>query len=891
MEIDSHSMEVEEGRAPAKPRIRRAVISAMSALVGIGGFLFSWAVYGVIMAALLVDCLIWIFDRGLPDHEQLANYEPPIISRIFSGQGELIDEFANERRLFSPVDEIPPLVKDAFISAEDKNFYTHKGYDPVGMAKAFIDAMRGGRLRGASTITQQVMKNFLLAHERTLERKVKELILAYRLERALGKEKILELYLNEIFLGRNSYGVTAAAQTYFNKSLDELSIEEAAYLAALPKAPSRYHPVNAKDEAIARRNFVLTEMVENGLVSAEEGAVAKAADLRTVLGGDFESFRSGLPDRDYFTDEIRRQLSNSFGEDEFFNGGLTIRATIDAELQQVAAAALREGLVKYDRERGRTWLGTGIKLEPEVLDDETTWRDALASADMPRDIDGWFPAVVLQETANGVVVGVEDHELEPNQVIGSDDVKWVRRKLVDGGQTEGIEGVSDMLDVGDVVFVARSSSDEDAGANGWSLRQIPEVQGAFIAMDVNTGRVLAMQGGFSYQYSVFNRATQAQRQPGSSFKPFVYAAAMDSGYTPATVVIDAPIEFHTPEGLWQPQNAGSDYLGPAPVRKGLEGSRNLMTIRLAQDVSMGLVGDYAEEFGVYQSLAPVLANALGAQETTLFKMASGYAMFANGGERVQPTLVDRVQDRWGKTVYKHDNRFCLDCAEPLLIQGSVPQILSYRTRVIDAITAYQITSMLIGVVQRGTASRVINLGVPVAGKTGTTNESKDAWFIGFTPNIVAGCYIGFDEPRSLGRHAYGSNLCGPVFNSFMTTVVERYGSADFEVPPGGMFVNINRLSGERMEQRTADANPELVVAEYFRFGTEPRIGELRIIDGGFVMGSDLEVYVPPEEGGSGELLAANASAGAGNGAAGTGDDGQLMEEQSSFGAISSGGLY
>ncbi len=848
------------------------------------GYLFSLAVLGMISLVVLLDAVVWLFDRDLPNHEALSNYQPPIISRVFSGEGELIDEFARERRLFSPVEEVPPLVKGAFISAEDKNFYSHKGYDPVGMAKALADAMRGGRVRGASTITQQVMKNFLFANAPTVERKVKELILANRLENVLGKDKILELYLNQIFLGRNSYGVSAAAQTYFNKSLDELSIEEAAYLAALPKAPSNYHPVNAKAAAVERRNFVIKEMVENGVITAEEGAAAANADLRTVFSGDYASFKSGLPDRDYFTDEIRRQLSGMFGEEEFFSGGLTIRATLDAELQAAAAEALRQGLIDYDINRSGIWHGTGLSLSPEMLAEEVLWRQALAGTELPRDIDGWHPAVVLEVRPDGALVGVEGLEHGPEDIIDNGDVSWARARALPDGSTERANGIGGLVEAGDIIFVTRQEAEGDAGA-GWSLKQIPKVQGALVAMDVHTGRVLAMQGGFSYEESVYNRATQAMRQPGSSFKPFVYAAALDSGYTPATIVIDAPIEFDTPEGIWQPKNAGDDFLGPVPVRKGIELSRNLMTIRLAHDVGMETIAGYAENFGIYDRMDPFLANSLGAQETTLFKLVSAYAMFANGGERVLPTLVDRVQDRWGKTVFKHDTRFCIDCGESLLVDGTVPQVLAYRTRVIDAITAFQLTSMLEGVVERGTASRVVDLDVPVAGKTGTTNESRDAWFIGFTSNVVAGCYIGFDDPASLGRRAYGSNLCGPVFNSFMKKVVEKYGAAGFKTPDGGLFVNINRSTGELVNSTAAEQTPAGAIPEFFRFGTEPRLGENRIVDGGFVMGSDLEIFVPEDEQEGESLQTAETGA----------DEPDTVEpekeEQTSFGALSSGGLY
>ena len=829
---------------------------------------FSWICVALIAGALLLDVSIWLFARDLPNHDQLANHEPPIISRIFSIEGRLIDEFAKERRLFSPIDEIPLLVRDAFISAEDKNFFLHQGYDPIGMIKALVQALDGSRLRGASTITQQVMKNFLLSSDRSVERKIQEIILAYRLEQSLSKDKILELYLNEIFLGQNSYGVTAAAQTYFNKPLSEVSIEEAAYLAALPKAPSNYHPIREKNAAVARRNFVIAEMIDNGTISKEAGEQAKASPFRTVMSGDFESFRSKLPQRSYFTDEIRRQLSGTFGEEEFFTGGLTIRATIDQDLQMAAGTALREGLERYDRTRAGVWRGTGLSIDESRLSDESKWRADLASLVLPRDIKGWQRAVVLNFSEGGATIGVEGLPAGQTAFVPDSDVAWVT--LANGGTADAVE---DILKAGDVVFAAHL----EVGTDAWTLKQIPAVQGAFMAMDANSGRVLAMQGGFSYAQSVFNRATQAERQPGSAFKPFVYAAALDSGYTPATIIIDAPIEVETPEGVWSPKNSSERFYGPVTLRTGIEMSRNLMTVRLARDIGMENVVDYALDLGIYEHMDPFLANALGAQETTLFNMVAAYAMFANGGERLVPTLVDRVQDRWGKTVYQHDDRLCLDCKVPELVQGTVPQLLSHRPQVIDSITAFQLTSMMEGVVQQGTARLTVNPGVPVAGKTGTTNESRDAWFIGYTPDIVAGCYIGFDTPRTLGRRAYGSNLCGPVFNEFIKAAVEKYGFSEFPAPQGGIFMPIDRVTGELISAETAAAEPQRAVIEYFRLGTEPRQGTIQVVDGGFAMASDLGLFDPKAE----EQETAQA-------------DNQIVPDnidRGSLGSISSGGLY
>ena len=856
------------------------------------GAIFTAVTLGIAMFALTVGGVFWMYGRDLPSHESLAQYKPPTISRIYSGKGQLIDEFAKERRLYAPADQIPDLVKQAFISAEDKSFYTHQGFDLRGIAAAGFEAVksRGANVRGASTITQQVMKNFLLSSDRTAERKIKELILASRVEKALDKEKILELYLNEIFLGQNSYGVAAAAQTYYNKTLSELSPAEAAYLAALAQRPGNLHPVRQMDEAVARRNYVLREMNENGYLG--EAAMRDAQDepLRTVQNGDLDSFRTVLPPRSYFTDEIRRQLSEDsdfrdeisrqtgrkFQDGEFFTGGFSVRATIDEEMQVVAEVALRRQLEKYDRDRG-IWHGTYETLEADKLTDEATWREALTAVDVPRDIelDGlWHPAVVLEMGSKDARIGIEGVDNDDDgHWIPAKDVQWARRRNSDGTLAKKSQVASDLLKVGDVVLVRAMTSDDDGSFVRWTLRQVSEVQGGFMAMDVNTGRVIAMQGGFSYQDSVFNRATQAQRQPGSSFKPFVYAAALDSGYSPATIVVDAPIEINTPQGLWRPRNSSNKFYGPTPLRTGIEQSRNLMTIRLAQEIGMDVVAGYAERFGVYDNMGTYLANSLGSEETTIYRMVAAYAMFANGGERVTPTLVDRIQDRFGKTIYRHDKRTCTDCSMADLRPGVAPHIESNRSRVMDAITAYQLTSMMKGVVDRGTASGVVNLPVPVAGKTGTTNSARDVWFIGFSSNVVAGCYIGFDRPRSLGRGAYGSSMCGPVFQEFMTEAVKKFGGGPFQVPPGGHFIKIDRYTGARLPD---DASGQYVVAEYFRDGWEPIFG--LAYDGGFAMGSNLPLFEEVAQSPGRQVTTSSGNT-------------VTVGPKADFGTVSSGGLY
>jgi penicillin-binding protein 1A len=843
------------------------------------GAIFTLLSIGLFIGAALVVGVFWYYGRDLPDHQQLAQYEPATLSRVYSGDGRVMDEFAEERRIYTPVDEIPDLVKHAFISAEDKNFYQHKGFDARGIVAAGVEALRsrGENLRGASTITQQVMKNFLLDGSRRVERKIKEIILATRVEDALTKDDILGLYLNEIFLGQNSYGVTAAAQTYFAKSLEELTPAEAAYLAAIPKAPNDYHPVRDRQRALDRRAFVLREMLENGYLTEADYETAKADPLHSVQGGEIESARRRIPPRDYFTDEIRRQLSTRLpgGEAELFSGGLSIRATMEPDLQAAAGEALRDALEEYDRSRG-VYAGPVAVIDPAKLGPDGAWRAALAELQVPRDIDGWLPAVVLEVGEEAARIGVEGVEDDTDgHFLTMEDARWVGRVRYQDRPSGNPGQASDLYQVGDVVLVRRETGDFEEAR--FSLRQVPEIQGAFMAMDIQTGRVLAMQGGFSYQSSVFNRATQAARQPGSSFKPFVYAAALDSGYTPASIVVDAPVEVESGGEIWRPTNSSGKFYGPAPLRTGIEQSRNLMTVRIAQDIGMDRVADYAERFGVYQDMPQLLSYSLGAGETTLFKMVAAYAMFGNGGKRVEPTLVDRVQDRHGNTIYRHDQRGCRGCASEEF-SGKLPWVWDTAEQVMDPVTAYQLTSMMQGVVARGTAAETVGarLGVPIAGKTGTTNDAKDVWFIGFTPRIAAGCYIGFDSPRNMGQGAFGGTLCGPVFSDFMEVALKDHGSFTFPQPPGTVFVKIDRFSGQRLSN---DASGPYVVTELFRSGEEPAVGAFgTYIDGGFAMGADLPLFERGESASEVEEVI-------------VGGERRVIPSKPSFGVLSSGGLY
>lgn len=817
-------------------------------------FLFSNGAIAAIAGIAVVAGVLWAYNSDLPDYEELAAYQPATLSRVYSGEGEVIAEFASERRIFTPIEEIPDLVKHAFISAEDKNFYEHSGVDGVGILKAAVDnifrAAEGQRLRGASTITQQVIKNKLLTSESTVERKIKEFILSQRIESALSKDQILELYLNEIFLGQNSNGVTAAARRYFGKTPEELKPEEAAYLAALPKAPSSYHPVRQRETAVIRRNYVLEEMAQNGYLSRAAADAAKATPLETVIGGEIESNLPPIPNYTYFTDEIRRQLTEKYGRDELFGGGLSIRATIAPEFQAMAARALRDKLESWDRSHDG-WRGPLETIADLNTEDESAWREALSAAAAPSDIEGWRKAVVLLVGENSVRIGVDGvEEDEDGHFIPFDDVKnWARPYISHGRLGPKPSSPADVFSVGDVILVKAITGD-GGKFERWSLRQVPLIQGAFMAMDPHNGRVLALQGGFSYEASVFDRATQAMRQPGSAFKPFVYAAALDNGYSPATIVLDAPVVVNFAGGSWKPKNYSNRFYGPSPLRLGIEKSRNLMTVRLAQDVGMDVVADYAERFGVYDEMPRHLSYSLGAGETTLWRVVAAYGMFANGGRRVEPTLVDRVQDRRGHTIYRHDNRLCDACRTDA--PGAFePWPEPVSRRIMDRITAYQLVSIMEGVTTRGTAGSLASLGVPLAGKTGTTNDAKDAWFVGFTPDLVAGCFIGYDNPTPMGKGGTGGGMCAPVFKEFMQEALKIRPAGEFPVPDGIEFATVNRFTGERVP----DGSGGDVIREAFRPGQAPALYErapvIGEIQSAFFGSGDLPMTLGPD-GGDGE---------------------------------------
>ncbi|HEX3665146.1 MAG TPA: penicillin-binding protein 1A [Rhizomicrobium sp.] len=760
---------------------------------------------GLMIAAVAIFAFyIYSVTRDLPSVEALQHYEPPVTTRVYAGNGTLLGEYARQRRIFVPIDFVPKLLVDAFTSAEDKNFFNHPGIDPSGIMRAAVkdvfNALQHKRLEGASTITQQVAKNFLLNGEVKFSRKIKEAVLALRIDSTYSKKKILELYLNEIFLGENSYGVAAAALNYFGKPLDQLDIAEAAFLAALPKAPSNYDPRYNKTAALERRNWVIGQMAENGYITSEQARTAIAEPLVTQM----RPLGIQTEDADYFVEEVRRILYAKYGAKALYDSGLQVRSTLDARLQNFAVNALRAGLVRYDRRHG--W--RGAKQHISIADN---WAAELKTLGNDSGIETWRRAVVLGFGSDrSVNIGFDDGT---RSSIPFDEIKWARRELHDALVGAAPDRAQEVVKPGDVIYV------EAAGNGEYALRQVPEVNGAIVAMDPHTGRVLALSGGFSYASSQFDRAMQAQRQPGSAFKPFVYAAALDNGFTPVSKVEDAPVSFPQGPGLpmWTPKNFGNKFLGLQTLRRGIELSRNLMTIRLAYEVGMKKVVPYAERFGVYDKLTPWLSNAIGAADTTLMRLTTGYAEFVNGGKKITPTLIDRIQDRNGRDVYRHDPRNCEGCNGPWHGQAE-PLLPDTREQIIDPRTAYQIVSMLQGVVERGTGVAVRAVGKPLAGKTGTTNESKDTWFIGFSPDLVCGVFVGFDNPRTLGKVEQGATAAAPIFRDFMEGALADQPPTPFRVPFGIDLVPVDSHSGAMVSSGAPGS-----IEEAFKSGTEPNL--------------------------------------------------------------------
>ncbi len=756
-----------------------------------------------------VSIYIFVVTRDLPGYDALENYEPPITTRVYAGNGTLIGEYARERRLFVPIDAIPNRVIGAFLSAEDKNFYRHSGIDLSGIVRAAFknigNMMEDRRLEGASTITQQVAKIFLLSSEVKVSRKVREAVLAMRIDGAFTKDQILELYMNQIFLGENSYGVAAAALNYFGKSLDELDVAEAAFLAALPKAPANYNPVNHKDAALARRNWVIAQMAPNGYITESDARAAMAEDLVT------HSRAQGAvaPDVDYFVEEVRRQLYSKYGEKALYDGGLQVRSTLDTHLQDIGVRALRAGLIAYDRRHG--WRGA-----VGHVDLTADWRAELKNYKETSGVSAWRLAAVTGITPqNDVEIGLRDGS---KGRIPFSELTWARQQIKTWLGPE-VKKATDAVKLGDVVYVEPL---KEKGRGVYGLRQVPTINGALIALNPHTGQVLAMSGGFSFDSSQFNRATQAMRQPGSSFKPFVYAAALDHGYTPSSHVLDAPFVMEQGPGLplWSPENFSHKFYGLVTLRYALEESLDAVTVRVAQDIGMDIVADYADRMGVYDHLSHFLSNAIGAGDTTLYRIASGYATFVNGGHKITATLVDRIQDRHGKTVYRHDTRPCEGCDEAAWRNQEEPLLPDDRPQVLSPQTSYQIVSLMEGVVEHGTGIVVSSVGKPLAGKTGTTNDAKDTWFIGFSPDLLCGVFIGFDNPATLGAREQAAFIAAPVFRDFMKEALADTPPIPFRVPPGIVLVPVDGHTGMLVTAGAPGA-----ILEAFKPGTEPTTAE------------------------------------------------------------------
>lgn len=788
--------------------------------------LFSLGFLGLIAVLVGTVAIINHYGSDLPDYEQLKTYEPPIVTRLYAGDGRLMAEFAQEKRVYMPIESMPDILKQAFIAAEDKNFYEHPGVDFLAIVRAVVSNLKnmgtGRRPVGASTITQQVAKNFLLTNEVSYERKVKEAILAHRMEKAMSKDRLLELYLNEIFLGSRAYGVAAAALQYFNKPLDELTIAEVAYLAALPKAPNNYHPIRKRDAAITRRNWVIGRMLDDGYITEAQADLAKISPLEVRERDDSKQVKAP-----FFAEEVRRELIEKYGKDSLYGGGLAVRSTIDPKMQKIAVKTLRDGLQAYDQRHGYRGALKNFKNMAE-------WKEKLANFEKPQAMPPeWSIAIVQESSTEAARIGFEDGR---EGLILLKDLKWAR-KYINKGYALGptITGASQVLKRGDVVLA------EPVKDNNYALRQIPDVQGALIALDPHTGRILAMQGGWKYGTSEFNRATQAQRQPGSAFKPFVYLAGLESGFTPATLILDAPFVIEDrPGNFWSPTNYSGEYYGPTTFRVGIEKSRNLMTVRLADYLGMEKIADYANKFGITDDMPPLLANALGAGETTPLKLTAAYGMLVNGGKRVTPTFIDRIQDRYGETIFRHDGRDCQSCGSLIRWKKQeTPSLPDSREQIADPRNAYQMVSILEGVVQRGTGIKIKSLNRPLAGKTGTTNESKDAWFVGFSPDLVVGVFVGFDDPRSLGKKETGSSVAVPIFKDFMEQTLKDRPLTPFRVPPGIKNVQINAENGALASFDTKNAMWESFVA-----GSEPN-DDVYILDSNGI--SIMNAYHPEEE--------------------------------------------
>ncbi len=714
--------------------------------------------------------ILWSYSNKLPDYKFLKNYKPPVSSKVYSGNGVLISDFSTEKRIFVPYNAIPKKIIYSFLSAEDKNFFKHPGVDAKGVLRAvknnFFNLIRSKRLEGASTITQQVAKNFLLSNEVSLDRKIKEAILAFRIERALSKERILELYLNQIYLGEGSYGIASASLRYFNKPISELNFSESALLAALPKAPSKYNPYKNKKLATYRRNLVLKNIYENSYISKQK--YEELINSEIILKKRKRIF---LEDTRYFVEDIRKKVINDYGYDKIHKQGFNIKTPINLELQNLAALSLRKGLLEYDKRKG--WRGS---LENRK---NKNWYNNLEMFNLEKSI-GWEIAIVKRIDKFETVIQTANKE---NGTISYEDINWTRKEF------------NQLFKINDLIYVKKISD------GVFSLRQLPNVNGGIVVMDPYSGRVLAMSGGFSFKKSEFNRVSQAKRQPGSAFKPFIYALALENNYSPSSLILDAPIVLDQGEDLkmWKPENYGKKFYGLSTLRTGVEKSRNLMTVRISQDLGIDKIINFSKKLNIYENPDELLSVSLGSAETTLLNITSAYCSFVNGGKLVTPIMIDRIQDSEGKTIFNNEKRFCENCDQISFEGNNIPIVKSDFAQIFSPQTAYQMTSILEGVIQRGTGKNLRDLNLQLAGKTGTTNNNTDTWFIGFTSNLVVGVYVGYDNPKRLGKYETGSKTALPIFKEFIKNAVDNYEARPFKIAKGIKMMVIDAETGKKAD--------------------------------------------------------------------------------------------
>lgn len=766
----------------------------------LGSFLL-WAgcaVLGVIYAFLIA------FKAELPDYKVLALYEPAVVTRLYATDGQLLKEYSIEKRIFVPITAIPEIVKRAFLSAEDKNFYHHVGIDFYSLIRAMktniMYLQEDKRLIGASTITQQLARNFFLDNEKSLKRKIKEAILAFFIDSTFEKDHILELYLNQIYLGLSSYGVAAAALQYFNKPLDALTVAEAAFLACLPKAPNNYHPIKYPKRAKERRDWVVHRLLEDGVIDQITAEQACAQDIVLNSPEEKDSLQA-----DHAAEEVRRQLMNLYGESVLYKGGLVIHTTIDPKLQELAEKTLRQGLISYDQNHG--WRGPLKRISKTLFKkDQQNWNEILNQTPICIDLGEWCTAIVLRVKADQAIIGLTNGTLGS---IALKDLQWARSFITVNQQGPKITHPQQVLAVGDVIAVEKLSEAH------YALRQVPQVNGGLVALDPHTGRILALVGGFSYKGSEFNRVTQALRQPGSAFKPFVYLTALEQGLPPNLIIEDAPIVMSLGYGLgqWKPRNITRKFYGPRPMRFGLEKSLNPMTVRLGQRVGIKKIAATVKRFGVMEKMPPYLAMVLGAGETTMLKLLTGYAIIANGGKKVIPSLIDVIQDRQGRIVFKHDQRTFSPVDRTDL--ENYPLLINNQEQIADPVAVYQVISMLEGAVQRGSVRIASRIGKPLAAKSGTTNECMDAWCIGFSPYLLVGVYVGFDTPSSLGEHETGSRVAAPIFTNFMEVVLKDAPAVPFNIPAGVRLIPIHLDTGKVVTDQDHSLN-DGIIYESFR---------------------------------------------------------------------------